>query len=118
MLGVAPLTARTSTKLHERIPEDQMTADQKEAESIRAKWSQVRHLTKEEAADLEPEWKEAYDRYFEKYESDMVAMTEIASKLKGMIEPPKVQKKSEGQRKRDKWAKMQALQLARAAAQK
>jgi hypothetical protein len=115
LTGVVPLSARTSTsKLYAKVPKDQMTSDQKELEAIRAKWSQVRHLTKEEAADLEPEWKAAYDRFYEKYESDMVSMTEIASKLLGMIEPPKIEKKTKGQRKRDKWAKVQALQLARA----
>lgn len=72
-------------------------------------------MSKEEAAKLEPEWKEAYDRYFDKYESDMERMTEIAEKLQRMIEPPRVEKKTKGQRKRDAWAKVQEREAARAA---
>jgi hypothetical protein len=64
---------------------------------------------------LEPEWKEAYNRFFEKYDSDMQKMTDIATKLEKMIEPPKVEKKTKGQRKRDAWAKVQAREAARAA---
>jgi hypothetical protein len=92
-----------------------MTADQKEIAKISAKWSQVRQMSKEEAAKLEPEWKEAHDRFFDKYNKDMTKMEDIASKLQTMLEPPKVQKKTNGQRKRDAWAIVQARAAARAA---
>jgi hypothetical protein len=86
-----------------------------EIEKIQEKWNTVRHLPKEEAASLEGEWKEAYDRFYSRYDRDMDRMKEIAEKLQGMIEPPRIQKKSNGQRKRDKWAIVQAREAARAA---
>lgn len=92
-----------------------MTSDQLEIEKIQEKWTEVRMMSKEEAESLEPEWKEAYDRFYEKYHSDMESMTEIATRVKKMIEPPKVEKKTKGQRKRDAWAKVQAREAARAA---
>ena len=93
-----------------------MTDNQKQILAIQEKWTKVRFFTPEEAADLEPEWKEAYDRFNEKYDEDMSRMTEITEKLEKMIEPPRVEKKTEGQRRRDKWAKVQARAAARAAA--
>lgn len=107
----------TSTLYVSSLSDDLKTSDTKEVEAIQAKWSQVRHMTAEEAASLEPEWKEAYDRYFEKYAADMDKMMEITDKLQRMIEPPRVEKKSNGQRKRDAWAKVQAREAARAAKQ-
>lgn len=74
-------------------------------------------MSADEAAKLEPEWKEAYDRFYETYHSDMDKMLEITSKLEKMIEPPRVEKKTKGQRKRDAWAKVQAREAARAAKQ-
>ena len=46
----------------------------------------------------------------------MTKMTEIATLLQKAIEPPKVEKKTEGQKRRDKWAKIQAREAARAGA--
>jgi len=59
----------------------------------------------------DPEWKEAHIRFHEKYNSDMEKMQEIAVKLQKLIEPPKVEKKTKGQRKRDAFAKKQAYAL-------
>jgi len=110
------MAASSSTTLAARIPEEEMTADQLEIVRISEKWSKVRLMSSEEAASLEPEWKEAYDRYHEKYHKDMEYMMEVAGKVQKLIEPPKVQKKSKGQKKRDKWAIVQARDAARAAA--
>ena len=72
-------------------------------------------MSREEAAKLEEtEWKEAHERFHQKYDSDMDKMLEISAKLKDMLEPPRILKKTEGQRKRDKYAKIQARELARA----
>jgi hypothetical protein len=97
----------------------ELTSTQKEIERIREKWNDIRLLPREEAASsLEGEWKEAYDRFYARYDKDMERMLEITGKLKDMIEPPRIQKKTEGQRKRDKWAKIQAREAARAAKMK
>ena len=98
------------------VSEEDMTADQLEIYKISQKWSEVRQMSREEADQLDPEWKEAYDRFYTKYDADMERMTEIAGKLKNMIEPPRVAKKTKGQRKRDKYAKVQAREAAREAA--
>lgn len=96
------------------LSEDEMSPDMLKMEKIRQKWSEIRHMDKEQAAELDGEWKEAYDRYFEKYHSDMDSMEEIAQTLKKIIDPPKVQRKTKGQRKRDAFAKVQAREAARA----
>jgi hypothetical protein len=116
-IGVtAPLATRsTSTALLAQIPVEDRSTDQTEIYSIGEKWSKVRLMSREEADKLEPEWKEAYNRYFTKYEEDMTKMTEIATKIQKMIEPPKLQKKTDGQRRRDAYAVIVAREAARAA---
>jgi hypothetical protein len=113
--GFAPVATRsTSTALSARIPEDDRTADQVEIYKIGEKWSEVRMLSREEADKLEPEWLEAYNRYFAKYDEDMaIKMAVVATKIQKMIEPPKRQPKTDGQRRRDKYAKLLARQEAR-----
>jgi hypothetical protein len=95
-----------------------MSPAQKEIASIQARWNVVRHMSKEEVDAMDDttdgEWKAAYYRYFERYHKDMEKMTEIATKLQAMIEPPRIQKKSKSQRKRDKWNKIVARTNARA----
>lgn len=94
-----------------------MTANQLEIKKISDKWAEVRHLSREEAEKtLEGDWLEAYNRFYERYEEDMEKMTDLAEKMEKLIMPPKVQKKTKGQRKRDKWAKIQEREKARAAA--
>ena len=86
-----------------------MTEDQREIKKIQAKWSEIRHLSREEAKEkLDGEWLEAYDRFYEQYDSDMERMEEIVEKLADQIEPPRVQKKTKGQKRRDALARKQA----------
>jgi gas vesicle protein len=115
--GVAP-RSRVSTALNINLSEDLKTSNHQEIETIQEKWNAIRLLSKEEAAaTLEGEWKEAYDRFYEKYDEDMDKMVDITTKLQKMIEPPRVEKKTQGQRKRDAWALKQARAAARALAQ-
>lgn len=116
--GVAPQRATTTSLAVSNLSEDLKTSETKEIEGIQEKWNEVRLMTAEEAAKLEPEWKEAYDRFHEKYNSDMDKMLEITGKLQKMIEPPRVEKKSKGQRKRDAYAIKVAREEARAANKK
>lgn len=118
LLGLAPRSVggRLSTAINVAIPEKDMRPDQLEIKKIQDKWNEVRMMSKEEAEKLEPQWKEAYDRFYEKYHKQEEYMLEIAGKLVGMIEPPRIQKKSKGQRKRDAYAKVLAREAARAAA--
>lgn len=82
-----------------------MSSDQLEIKKIVDKWNEIRHMDKEEAASLDGEWKEAYDRFHEKYDKDMERMKEIVKAVKKQIEPPKIGKKTKGQKKRDAFAK-------------
>lgn len=117
--GVVPVKQRTiSTALFALLPEEEMSPAQKEISTIQARWNVVRHMTKEEVDAMDDttdgEWKAAHARYFERYHNDMEKMTEIVTKLKAMIDPPRIQKKSKSQRKRDKWNKIVARTNARA----
>jgi hypothetical protein len=94
-----------------------MNPNQLEIKGIQEKWAEIRLMDREEAEKtLEGEWLEAYNRFFEKYDDDMTRMTEIAEKVQKMIEPPKAEKKTKGQRKRDLHAKHLARAAARAVA--
>jgi len=117
-LGVAPArSARFNTALRRAISESDKTSENKEIDAISDKWAEVRLLSREEAeSTLEPEWLEAYNRFYQKYDDDIVQMTELAEKVAKALAPPKVQKKTEGQKKRDAFAKKQAREEARAAA--
>ena len=92
-----------------------MSSDQLEIKQIQDKWNSIRHMDREQAQkELDGEWLEAFNNFYEKYDDDMTRMTEIAEKLQRMIEPPKVQKKSKGQKRRDAYAKVVARETARA----
>lgn len=90
-----------------------MSSDQLEIKKIQDKWNEIRHLDREEAQKtLEGEWLEAYNNFYEKYDDDMTRMTEIAEKVQKMIEPPKVEKKTKGQKRRDAYARKLAREAA------
>jgi hypothetical protein len=112
----APLTASRSWALSAWVKQEDMTPDQLEIVKITNKWNEVRMLDRDEAEKtLDKEWLEAYNRYFEKYDSDMTKMLDIAAKLGTMLEPPRLEKKTKGQRKRDAYAKKLARQAGREA---
>lgn len=109
-------SSASSTVLRAYLPEEEWSESQREVMKIAETWHHARFLSREEAvATLEPKWLEAYNRYFTKYDDDMTRMAEIAQKVAIMIEPPRVQKKTKGQARRDKWAKLQARTASRAA---
>ena len=86
-----------------------MTSGQKEIKDVQDKWNEVRMLDRETAQkELSGEWLEAYNRYFQKYDEDMGRMVDYTKRLEKMIEPPKVAKKTKGQRKRDAYARVLA----------
>ena len=89
----------------------------KEITAIKDKWKAAKLMSREDAeANLEPEYLEAYNRYYEDWNKDIELMTEICTYLDKQLNPPKVPKKSKNQVKRDKWAKVQARAAARAGA--
>mmetsp|Transcript_12942 Transcript_12942/g.24265 ORF Transcript_12942/g.24265 Transcript_12942/m.24265 type:complete len:132 (-) Transcript_12942:865-1260(-) len=105
--AVAPVSqGRLSSALFAKLPDDQLSADDKEIKSIQEKWSEIRHYDREEAeSKLDGEWLEAYNRFYELYDEDMTKMEQIVKSLESYVDPPKVQKKSKGQKRRDAYAR-------------
>merc|ERR1712238_518520 len=74
-------------------------------QKIQDKWNEIRFLDREEAQkSLDGEWLEAFNKFHGQYDSDMERMEEIVNKLEKQINPPKVEKKTKGQRRRDAYA--------------
>merc|ERR1712085_188214 len=103
----APLTTRGfSSALFAAIPEADRSDTQQEIKGIQSKWGEVRRMSREEAKEqLDGEWLEAHTRFFDLYDGDMERMEEIVSKLEKQIEPPRVEKKTKGQKRRDAYAR-------------
>jgi flagellar biosynthesis chaperone FliJ len=102
-----------TSSLNAALAEDEMTAAQLELKQIQTKWSEIRHMDRETAQkELDGEWLEAYNNFFQKYDEDMTKMEEIIKRLEKQIEPPRAQKKTKGQRRRDAYARKMENQKA------
>mmetsp|Transcript_47857 Transcript_47857/g.54225 ORF Transcript_47857/g.54225 Transcript_47857/m.54225 type:complete len:133 (+) Transcript_47857:111-509(+) len=102
----APVTTVTRGQaLFAAIPVEDMSESQLEIKKIQDKWNEIRFLDRDEAQkSLDGEWLEAFNKFHEQYDSDMERMEEIVNKLEKQINPPKVEKKTKGQRRRDAYA--------------
>jgi hypothetical protein len=106
ILGVnTNVNSRFNTRLHPKMAEEEMSATQLEINDISNKWASIRHLSREEveAANLEPEWLAAYNKFHTEYDEDLARMMEVAERLQKVIERPQIQKKTLGQKRRDRW---------------
>ncbi|KAL7529409.1 hypothetical protein ACHAWF_002968 [Thalassiosira exigua] len=104
-------SSRRSTALNEFLtPEER--ADQIQ------RWGEIRSMTKDEAAaELGPEDLEVYTNYYAEVREGVLKMQELAKLMMEDVDKAKgVEPKTKGQRKRDKWAQVQAREAARAAA--
>lgn len=100
---------RPTVALSAAIPDEDMSADAKKIREIQEKWNEIRLYDRATAeAKLEGEWLEAYNKFFQQYGDDMQRMEEIVENLKSYLEPVRVQKKSKGQKRRDKLARKMA----------
>ena len=71
----------------------------------------------EASANLSGEELEAYNRYYEEMREGVLKMQEFAQfMMKDVDKASGIKPKTKGQRKRDKWAKVQAREAAKAAA--
>ena len=88
------------------MTEGEMSATQLEIKEIADKWVSIRHLSREEvvAANVEPEWIAAYDKFHTEYDQDMARMLEVIERIQKAVERPQIQKKTLGQKRRDRWA--------------
>mmetsp|Transcript_53202 Transcript_53202/g.159258 ORF Transcript_53202/g.159258 Transcript_53202/m.159258 type:complete len:131 (-) Transcript_53202:447-839(-) len=110
--------ARPSTSLNARIAESDMTPEQLEITQLTDRWVEIRLYSDEEAQEkLSGEELEAHTRYHQTIKDDIEKMKVIAEMMVKSVEIPQVAKKSKTQRKKDAWAKKQALAAARAAEQ-
>jgi hypothetical protein len=83
-----------------------LTPEDKQIREIQAKWSEVRLYDRATAeAKLEGEWLEAYNNFFKVYHDDMERMEEIVKKLEPYWSPTRIQKKTNGQKRRDRLAR-------------
>ena len=70
-------------------------------------------MSQEEAnAQLQGEELEAYNRYYAEVREGVLKMEELANLMMKNVEPPRIAPKTKGQRKRDKWARVQARAAA------
>ena len=82
------------------------------------RWGEIKVLSRAEAdSQLEGEELEAYNNFYQHVSDDLERMSSIANMIVKSLEKKKeIKPKTKGQRKRDKWAKVQAREAARAAA--
>mmetsp|Transcript_17995 Transcript_17995/g.31010 ORF Transcript_17995/g.31010 Transcript_17995/m.31010 type:complete len:132 (-) Transcript_17995:93-488(-) len=112
--GVPPMavtSSRPSTSLNNFLtPEER-------SDKI-TRWGEIRAMTKEEAAaNLSGEELETYNNYYTEVREGVLKMQELAQIMMADVDKGKgVEPKTKGQRKRDKWAKVQARAAANAAA--
>ncbi|KAG7364979.1 hypothetical protein IV203_038182 [Nitzschia inconspicua] len=100
------LVKRPTVALSAAIPDEDLSPEDKQIREIQAKWSEIRLYDRATAeAKLEGEWLEAYNNFYKQYNDDMERMEEIVQNLKGYWDPPRIQKKSKGQKRRDRLAR-------------
>mmetsp|Transcript_22732 Transcript_22732/g.47185 ORF Transcript_22732/g.47185 Transcript_22732/m.47185 type:complete len:136 (-) Transcript_22732:1661-2068(-) len=110
--------SRSSTSLMARVPDEDRTPEMKEIYDIADRWAEIRLYSDEEAKEkLSGEELEAYERYNAKVKEDIKKAQELALMMAKSVEIPQVAKKSKTQRKKDAWAKKQAVAAANAAAE-
>jgi len=83
-----------------------------------ARWGEIRAMSKEEAAaNLSTEDLETYTNYYAEVREGVLKMQELAKLMMQDVDKAKgIAPKTNGQRKRDKWARVQARAAANAAA--
>ena len=82
------------------------------------RWREIRQMSAEEAAaNLSGEELETYNNYYKEVREGVLKMQELAQLMMKDVDKTKgMEPKTKGQRKRDKWAKVQAREAAKAAA--
>merc|ERR1719203_1052011 len=114
--GVHPTfksTSRSITSLNEAV-EVELTAEQIEMKAKCERWGAIKVLSEEDArAQLEGEELQSYLDYHQHIAEDIERMKAIAEMMvKDMDKKKEIKPKTKGQRKRDKWAKVQARMAA------
>mmetsp|Transcript_3497 Transcript_3497/g.4070 ORF Transcript_3497/g.4070 Transcript_3497/m.4070 type:complete len:131 (-) Transcript_3497:55-447(-) len=112
----APLSPSSRTSVLSGLPEeisDAIAENQAKAD----KWSSIRLLSDEEAEEqLSGDDLETFKEYHSNNKEDIEKLKGVATMMLKSLEPPVVAPKGKKQRKRDKWARTQAIAAARAAA--
>lgn len=115
LLGVLPTVTTASSRLPTSLNE--LLSQEERTDKIN-RWGTIRSMTKEQATSaLSPEELETYNNYFAEVREGILKMQELAKLV--MIDVEKadgIAPKTKGQRKRDKWARVQKRMAANAAA--
>merc|ERR1711862_1088271 len=81
------------------------------------RWKEIRFLSDEEAeATLSSEELEGYKAHHQRVKDDIEKAIELAKMMCDAIESTGVKPKTKGQKRRDKWARVQEREAAKAAA--
>mmetsp|Transcript_18650 Transcript_18650/g.25698 ORF Transcript_18650/g.25698 Transcript_18650/m.25698 type:complete len:135 (-) Transcript_18650:175-579(-) len=114
--GIAGSSTRvSSTALFAGIPDEERTPEQMEIKAKMDRWAEIRLMSDEEAKEnLSGDELESVLSNNKAIKEDIDKMRQLAEMMLKSVEPPKVAPKTKGQRKRDKWARKQALEAARA----
>merc|ERR1712071_27153 len=118
---VKPITTSKSiTSLYALPKPEDCTPEMLKDIDYMNRWGEIKVLPRAEAeATLKGAELEAYNNYHQHISDDLERMTEVAKMIVSSLEKKKEMKpKTKGQRKRDKWAKVQAREAAKAAAAK
>lgn len=115
---VKPTATRFSTSISALPAADEVSADLAADMEYMKRWGEIKVLSRADAeSTLQGAELEAYNNYHQHITDDVARMSEIANMIVKSLEKKKEMKpKTKGQRKRDKWAKVQAREAARAAA--
>lgn len=118
-IGIAtPRTQKNFSPLQALISADEASAENVKEISFVARWNEIKVIKPDDTealSALSEEEKEAYDAYNQHIKDDIEKISSLAELfINDMAKKKEIQPKTKGQRKRDKWAKVQALEAIRA----
>merc|ERR1711966_132133 len=118
--GVVYPTVTRSTALSALPTRDEASPEQAADMDYAQRWGEIKILSREDAdSTLSGDELEAYNNYHQHVSDDIARMSQIAEMFVNNLEKKKeMTPKTKGQRKRDKWAQVQAREAAKAAAAK
>ena len=115
---VTPRTQKNFSPLQALISADEASAETAKEISFVERWNEIKVIKPDDTealSALSEEEKEAYDAYNQHIKEDIEKITSLAELfINDMAKKKEIQPKTKGQRKRDKWARVQALEAIRA----
>merc|ERR1711937_925083 len=118
LLTTTTTTSSSSSSLYGLPSDEELTPEAIEEKRYMERWGEIKVLSPAEAeSTLSGDELEAYKNYHQHVTDDLERMAAIAEMMVESLKKKKeIVPKTKGQRKRDKWAKVQAREAAKAAA--